>query len=150
MNDELDWILARVASGELSPEAAEPLVATVTGGAPPVRATIDPDDPIDPDAPTRTWQAFEARRSPGASTTPAPGPASRAASRAVRIQVTDGGRDVVSLCVPMSLASLVGSVIPGLGDAQVARLRQALRDGEVGTILDVRDTKGSGVLISTE
>jgi hypothetical protein len=68
----------------------------------------------------------------------------------VRILVTDGGRDVVNLRVPMSLASLAGSVIPGLSEAQVGRLQQALRDGEIGTIVDVRDDQGSGVLIATE
>jgi hypothetical protein len=50
----------------------------------------------------------------------------------------------------MSLASLAGSVIPGLSEAQVGRLQQALRDGEIGTIVDVRDDQGSGVLIATE
>lgn len=139
MNDDLDWILARVASGELTPDEAEPLVAAVTDipAGPP---------PVDPDAPTRTWEAFT---TPGTPPPPADaGP--RTATRAVRIQVTDGGRNVVNLRVPMSLASLAGSVIPGLSEAQVGRLQQALRDGEIGTIVDVRDDQGSGVLIATE
>jgi hypothetical protein len=140
MNDDLDWILARVASGELTPEEAEPLVAAVTGGAPGQAQGVDPD------APTRTWEAFPAPPVPPASGAESP----RTATRAVRIQVTDGGRNVVNLRVPMSLASLAGSVIPGLSEAQVGRLQQALRDGEIGTIVDVRDDQGSGVLIATE
>ena len=50
----------------------------------------------------------------------------------------------------MSLASLAGTAIPGLADPQIARVQQALRDGEIGTILDVRDEDGSGVVIATE
>jgi hypothetical protein len=146
MNDDLDWILARVASGELTPEEAEPLVAAVTGGAPAAPQGVDPD------APTRTWDAFAPPPPPPPAGSAAPGPVAgpRVASRAVRILVTDGGRDVVNLRVPMSLASLAGSVIPGLSEAQVGRLQQALRDGEIGTIVDVRDDQGSGVLIATE
>jgi hypothetical protein len=119
MSDELERILARVASGALSPEDAEPLVA-----------------------------AAAAPRPSGAST-PTSEPAATAA-RVVHIQVTDGDREVVDLRVPMSLASLAGSVIPGLADPQIARLQQAIRDGETGTILDVRDADGSGVRIATE
>lgn len=145
MNDDLDWILARVASGELTPDEAEPLVAAVTGSTPAA-------SPVDPDAPTRTWETVTSPSSaadPGPPPPPGPeGP--RTATRAVRIQVTDGGRNVVNLRVPMSLASLAGSVIPGLSEAQVGRLQQALRDGEIGTIVDVRDDEGSGVLIATE
>jgi hypothetical protein len=150
MTDELDWILARVASGELTPEDAEPLVAAVMSGRPGVGGSVDAD------APTRTWEAVSPPPAPpsrpetGAGPTPAVAAAARTATRAVRIQVTDGGRAVVNLRVPMSLASLAGSVIPGLSDAQVGRLQQALRDGEIGTIVDVRDDQGSGVLIATE
>lgn len=151
MNDDLDWILARVASGELSPEEAEPLVAAVTG------RPSEPGDTVDPDAPTRAWEAVTPPPAPPTQTAP-PSPSAppanagprATATRAVRIQVTDGGRNVVNLRVPMSLASLAGSVIPGLSEAQVGRLQQALRDGEIGTIVDVRDDQGSGVLIATE
>lgn len=153
MTDDLDWILARVASGELSPEEAEPLVAAVTGRS----ATMDAAGGVDPDAPTRAWEAVGAPPAPPARPIPPAPPTSPAeagprpaATRAVRIQVTDGGRNVVNLRVPMSLASLAGSVIPGLSEAQVGRLQQALRDGEIGTIVDVRDDQGSGVLIATE
>jgi hypothetical protein len=114
MTDELERILARVASGALSPEEAEPLVAAAA--APRPRATEPPVS----------------------------------AARVVRVEVTDGGREVVNLRVPMSLASLAGSIIPGLADAQIERLQQAIRDGETGTILDVRDEDGSGVRIATE
>lgn len=139
MTDDLDEILARVASGELSPEAAEPFVAAATAGRP--APTTDP-------AADLAEQADDA----GSSSDPSRAPTSPAsgASRAVRIRVTDGGRQVVNLRIPMSIASLAGTVIPGLADAHVARVQQALRDGEIGTILDVRDEDGSGVVIATE
>ncbi len=162
MSDDLDEILARVASGSLTPEEAEPLVAASVAAH---GAEADHGDPGHAGAAsgTRAWtrgpdttDTVGTMEAPHAPTPPAAHPsavrqtAGIAATRAIRIQVTDGGRSVVNLRVPMSLASLAGSVIPGLADAQVARLRQALRDGEVGTIVDVRDASGSGVLISTE
>lgn len=137
MSNELEQILALVAAGQLSPEDAEPLVAAIT------------EPPADPLADTRPWPATPPPPPIAPPAPPAPG-TTGGATRAVRIQVTDGGRNVVNLRVPMSLASLAGSVIPGLAEPQVARLQQALRDGEVGTILDVRDDQGSGVVIATE
>ena len=68
MTDELESILARVASGELSPEAAEPLVAAAAGGDPPA------------------WSEAPTTVTPSAAAAP---------TRAVRIRVTDGGRQVV-------------------------------------------------------
>ncbi|MFN8621961.1 MAG: hypothetical protein U0869_14620 [Chloroflexota bacterium] len=122
MSDELERILAQVAAGELSPEDADPIVAALS------------EPPPRPPAPPAAAQVE-------------PGPA---ASRVVRILVTDAGRQVVNLRIPMSLASLAGTIIPGLPEQQAARLQQAIRDGEQGTILDVRDEEGSGVLIATE
>lgn len=152
MTDDLEWILARVASGELTPESAEPLVAAVAAAAatpstprtapasphpPEPLGPLDPPQAPDPPAPPR----------PRTHLGPAPIAPPR---RAVRVQVTDGGRSVVNLRIPMSLASLAGSVVPGLADPHLARLQQALRDGETGTILDIRDEDGSGVVIATE
>jgi hypothetical protein len=117
MPDELESILRRVASGELTPEQAEPLVAAVAGSSP--------------------------RTAP-------PPPAAPAAQRSVRLQVLEDGRAVVNLRIPMSLASLAGNVVPGLSGPQAERIREAIRSGIVGTILDVRDEDGDGVIISTE
>jgi hypothetical protein len=129
VSDELERILALVASGELSPDDAEPLVAAI--------AEADRGGDRDP-GPTPGHVP-----PPGTALPPAP-------ARAVRIRVTDAGRPVVNLRIPVSLASLAGVVIPGLADPQVARVAQAIRDGETGTILDVRDEDGSGVVIATE
>ena len=84
MTDDLDWILARVASGELSPEEAEPLVAAVTGRS----TTGDPARAVDPDAPTRAWEAVDTPPAPPVNA----GPRTAATSRVWR-----GARDVHSV-----------------------------------------------------
>lgn len=86
---------------------------------------------------------------PAASSSTTPSGGGRA-SRTVRLQVMESGRAVVNLRIPMSWASLAGSVVPGLSGGQAERLREAIRSGEVGPILEVRDDDGDGVIISTE
>jgi hypothetical protein len=126
MPDDLDAILQRVASGELSPDDAEPLIDALQRrerpyGSPPSNAPSPPQE--------------------------APAERSR---RVVRLQVTEGGRAVVNLQVPMSLAALAGSVLPGLSNENADRLREAIRSGTVGRILEVQGEDGDGVIISTE
>ena len=146
MTDELESILARVASGALSPEDAEPLVAAASRPVGPPAWSEAPTATTPVADPGGEWGWEEpAAEAPAAEGAGADGP-----TRAVRIRVTDGGRQVVNLRIPMSLASLAGSVIPGLAEPQVARIKQALRNGERGTIVEVRDADGSGVVIATE
>jgi hypothetical protein len=127
MADPLEEILRQVASGELSPEDAETIIAALSG-APPAGAS--------------------------ASGPPAPGVmrtsgAGRTAGRAVRVRVQEGGRTVVNLRIPMSWTGLT-SLVPGLSSDQVRRVSEALRNGERGPILDIQDADGDGVVISTE
>jgi hypothetical protein len=49
----------------------------------------------------------------------------------------------------MSWASLA-NVVPGLSRLQSDRIRDAIRSGSVGPILEVQDEDGDGVIISTE
>jgi hypothetical protein len=143
VSDELETILRRVADGELTAEEAEPLVAaaTRTTGA----------DASHGERP-RSDSPSSAGRGPGAGTPPSAGgaPGGGAPRRTVRLQVLERGRAVVNLRIPMSWASLAGSVVPGLSGGQADRLREAIRSGEVGPILEVRDDDGDGVIISTE
>ena len=126
MPDDLDAILQQVASGDLSPDQAEQLIDALHrhhhAGSPP---------PTSPPPPT-------------------PDPPAERTRRVVRLQVTEGGRSVVNLQVPMSLAALAGSVLPGLSNENADRLREAIRAGTVGRILEVQDEDGDGVIISTE
>src|SRR3954469_2511031 len=124
MPDDLDVILQQVASGDLSPDQAEQLIDALHG-------------------------RHDATGSPPPSAPPADPPPERT-RRVVRLQVTEGGRSVVNLQVPMSLAALAGSVLPGLSNENADRLREAIRSGTVGRILEVQDDDGDGVIISTE
>lgn len=133
MDDDLETILQRVADGELTPDEAEPMIADATGR--PVREDPEADErrPYEPSPTQATIGRNDAR-----------------ARRAVRLQVTESGRSVVDLRIPMNLASLAGSVVPGLANAQMERIREAIRAGEVGPVLEIRDEDGDGVIISTE
>jgi hypothetical protein len=122
MAEALEELLRRVAAGELTPEDAEPLVAQAAA------VSVPP---------------------PPAAGTDATSPARTPDGRAVRIQVTEAGRTVVNLRVPMSWTGLT-SLVPGLSGDQAARVSEALRTGERGRILDIRDEDGGGVIISTE
>ncbi|MBA2569755.1 MAG: hypothetical protein H0V04_01095 [Chloroflexi bacterium] len=141
MPEDLDAILARVAAGELSPEDAEPLVTA---------AVSEPDQPDArdaSDAPDADAQPTDPPEPPFSRPEPT---MDRRPQRTVRLQVTERGRPVVSLRIPVGLAGLAGAVVPGLSGPQSERIREALRSGEVGPILEVLDEDGDGVVISTE
>lgn len=130
MDEHLEDVLRRVASGELSPEDAEPLIAALTAEEPPAaRPRVGSSGP--PHPPPLTGRMAD---QPG---------------RAVRVQVTEGGRTVVNLRIPMSWTGLA-SLVPGLSGAQLDGVTDALRKGERGRILDIQDADGDGVVISTE
>ncbi len=136
MTDDLDTILARVAAGEISAEEAEPLVAAAVGMADDAPSGIAAGDAPADDA------LVDDPAPP-----PAPGPRPQ---RNVRLQVTERGRSMVDLRIPIGLAGLAGAVVPGLSGPQAERIREALRSGRVGPVLEVLDERGDGVVISTE
>ena len=68
----------------------------------------------------------------------------------LRIEVTDGGRHVVNLRVPINIAGWARSFLPGLSDQDSDRIRGAVESGTRGTILDITDDDGSRVLITSE
>jgi hypothetical protein len=144
MPEELETILRRVATGELSPEEAEPLVAAATQG---MDAASQPTEPG-----PRAHDPGPRPNDPGPRPNdPGPRPTSGiGAQRRVTLKVMEGGRAVVHLRVPTSWASLASSVLPGLSGTHAERIREAIRAGEIGPILDVRDEDGDGVIISTE
>jgi hypothetical protein len=71
--------------------------------------------------------------------------------RQLRIRVTERGRQVVNLRIPIGFVETALRFVPGLGGDQAERIRDAVSSGAVGPILDVEDPDGEGgVLISVE
>lgn len=89
-------------------------------------------------------------REAGASSKDTPPAAAAHKTTHLRIEVTDGGRQVVNLRVPINIAGWASSFLPGLSDQDSDRIRGAVESGTRGTILDVTDDDGSRVLITSE
>ena len=79
--------------------------------------------------------------SPGAS---APGTPDR-----IRVQVRENGRVVVDLQVPGVLAGLAGA-LPGIPAGYADRVREAIRTGFRGPVIDIRDEDDSGLTITID
>ena len=116
-------ILALVAEGKLSAEEADEILAALN---------------------TRETTAAATAASPTAASAPP------ARTTHLRIEVTDGGRNVVNLRVPLNIAGWASAFLPGLSDQDSDRIRGAVASGTRGTILDITDNDGSRVLITSE
>ncbi len=138
MSEDLETILARVASGEITAGEAEPLVAAAVASS---EAAPDVDQAAPP---------VDGPPAPAAQPHPGPSGAGPQARRTVRLQVTERGRAMVDLRIPVGIAGLAGALVPGLSGPQADRIREALRAGRVGPVLEVVDEDGDGVVISTE
>ncbi|MEP7158611.1 MAG: hypothetical protein ABI797_04230 [Chloroflexota bacterium] len=68
----------------------------------------------------------------------------------LRIEVTDGGRSVVNLRVPLNVAGWASNFLPGISEQDADRIRGAVASGTRGAILDITDNDGSRVLITSE
>ena len=122
MTDPLDDVLRLVATGRLTAEEAAPILDALQAG---VEA-----------------EATAAEASPGRSA---------GAARAIRIEVSERGRQVVNLRVPLALGRMAIDHVPGLAPDTVARIREALDQGLTGPVLVVDDDQdGGGVRIVIE
>jgi hypothetical protein len=117
-------ILGLVAEGKLSAEEADEILSALN-----------------------SQQAEPAESTPGAQSA---APAEAKKSTHLRIEVTDGGKQVVNLRVPLNIAGWASNFLPGLSDQDSDRIRGAVASGTRGTILDVTDNDGSRVLITSE
>jgi hypothetical protein len=70
--------------------------------------------------------------------------------RQLRIQVKERGRQRVNLRIPIGFVDAAIGFVPGLGGDQADRIREAVKAGEIGPIIDVEDPDGDGVLITVE
>lgn len=136
MRDELATVLRLVADGHLSPEEAAPLIEVLSG-----RTDDASDDRLDSAARSRFF------------TPPPPPPLEpgvRVQARRLRIRVSERGRQVVNLQIPLAIANNALRMVPGLSDEQAVAIREAIATREPTTILDVEDEDGDGVVISME
>jgi hypothetical protein len=136
MPDPLDSLLRLVADGRLTAEEAGPLIDALQGTR--AQASLD-EDPTDGD------------RSPGSTSSSDLGRAAQARPSVVRIEVSERGRRVVNLRVPLNLGRLALDHVPGLSTDIITRIREALEQDMTGSLLvvDEGDT-GDGVRISLE
>ena len=123
---DVDKILKMVEQGALTADEAEQILATLS-----------------------TDRAEAADKSAGSSS------ANRASAKDndadqphhLRVEITEGGRRVVNLRVPLNMASLAAGFVPGLPDDTAERVRSAIRAGERGPIVDITTDDGDRVQI---
>ena len=68
---------------------------------------------------------------------------------ALRIVVSESGRKIVNLRVPLSLGRAAITRVPGISESTSERIREAIAAGIKGPIVEV-DDDGDGVRISIE
>ncbi len=121
---DVEKILKLVSEGALTPEEADEILNALN-------ASRDAEPASEP-----AGSPQEARR---AQDTP----------RHLRIQVTESGRPVVNLRVPMNIAGWASAYLPGLSDENADRIRSAINSGVRGPIIDIGDGDDR-VLITSE
>ena len=157
MAEELETVLRLVAEGRLTPEEAAPIIEALTRSEQTTR-----HDPFDiglghldrlgERIDRRVARRIErAQRHVHAARARVEGLTGGGGGRQLRIKVTERGRQVVNLRIPIGFVETALTFVPGLGGDQSQRIRDAVRAGAVGPILDVEDPDGQGgVLISVE
>lgn len=133
MPDALDQVLRLVAEGRLTAAEAEPILDALAADALGDDVHDDNDEPragSSPEDDDRRGQAG------GASS--------------LRIEVSENGRKVVNLRIPVALGRMALESIPGLSDSSADLVRRALADRRTGTLLVVDDEDGDGVRIALE
>ena len=119
-------VLRLVADGRLTAEEAGP-------------------DPRRPARPAPTEAPTDPRPAEPAATSPGGGP-----GRAIRVEVTEGGRKVVNLRVPLALGRAAIDRIPGLSASMARPHPRGHRQRHDGPVLVVDDGPDDTVRISVE
>ena len=118
---DVEKILKLVADGALTPEEADEILSALNTSREPEQAPAPPPN------------AQRIQDSP----------------RHLRIQVTERGRPVVNLRVPMNIAGWASAYLPGLSEENADRIRSAINSGARGPIIDIGDGEDR-VLITSE
>lgn len=125
MTDEaFDAVLRLVSEGRLTAEEAGPIL-----------------DALD----TTSGPSRDPRPAGAADAPPSDGP-----GRAIRVEITEGGRKVVNLRVPLALGRAALARVPGLSESTNERIREAIEAGIRGPIVAVDEGAGDGVRIVIE
>jgi hypothetical protein len=148
MAEELEAVLRLVADGTLTPEQAAPIIDALSRAESPShgdRAQARLGGRLDR-VRRRVERAYERAEHARASAEQH----GALHGRQLRIRVTEHGRQVVNLRIPIGFVDAALGFVPGIGGDQSVRIRQAIAAGTIGPIIDVEDTDGDGVLISVE
>ena len=119
----LEHVLRLVAEGRLTAEEAGPILDALEAGS--------------------------GRGGPSAAPTAPTGGAEDTSGRVMRVQVTEAGRTIINLRVPLSLGLAAVTQVPGISESTSDRIREAIEAGIKGPIVEV-DEAGDGVRISIE
>ncbi len=139
MADPVGDILRLVADGRLTPAEAAPILDALTAADRQARGPAS-GAAMGPGAGTSSTRS---------GTTDPPRATATGAPSQIRVQVRENGRIVVDLKVPGVLAGLAGS-LPGIPTGYADRVREALRTGLRGPIVDIRDEDDSGLTITID
>jgi hypothetical protein len=132
MSDELATVLRLVSEGKLSPEEAAPIIAALN-------RPRGPQPPPPPEPPgEHPFAGAAAAKGSGRS-------------RRIRIQVSERGRKVVDVRIPLAFAAVAARMVPGIPERYADLIKEAVESDTVGPIVDVsEDEDGDSVLISIE
>ncbi|HEX5039382.1 MAG TPA: hypothetical protein VFW95_04560 [Candidatus Limnocylindria bacterium] len=145
MPEELETILRLVAEGKLTPEDAAPIIDALSSANRSRHEARLPTEDIHRHFDHMGARIDEGFARAGDRLDPPSG------GRRLRIRVTERGRQVVNLRIPIGFVDAALRFVPGLGGDQADRIREAVNAGAIGPILDVEDSDGEGgVLISVE
>ncbi len=146
MSEDLETVLRLVADGTLTPEQASPIIEALTRAERAEQRPAGRQDRIERRL-ERADRRAERVRERFEDVLEVTG---RSRGRQLRIRVTEHGRQAVNLRIPIGFVDAALRFVPGIGGDQSDRIREAVRAGAVGPILDVEDPDGDGVLISVE
>ena len=128
MSEELATVLRLVSEGKLTAEEAAPIIEALGRSG----AARRPD----PASPPGTGGGFPFKAA--------------GRGRRVRIQVSERGRRVVDVRVPLAFAAMAARMVPGIPDNYAALIEQAIESDMVGPLVETEDEDGDAVLISIE
>jgi polyhydroxyalkanoate synthesis regulator phasin len=151
MPDELETILRLVAEGALSAEEASPIIDALTRAERAEHEGAQPhEDAMSRAARRLDRQLHREERRIERALARAQSRINEVGGRQLRIQVKERGRQRVNLRIPIGFVDAAIGFVPGLGGDQAERIRDAVKSGELGPIIDVEDPDGDSVQISVE